>query len=74
MTSEEISKYLINKGDIDGILTIKQIGNVIHHGYLFIEDQNDYSMSKNRWQFSMQGKSLFPLDGDSLISIEYQIN
>ena len=73
MTTEEINKYLINKGDVDGVLTIKKIGNIIQHGYFYIEDQNDYSMKQNKWQLAVHGGALKPVNGDDVISIEYQI-
>jgi hypothetical protein len=74
MTAEAINDYLINKGDIDGMLIIKHVGNIIQHGYFYIEDQNDYSMKQNKWQFAVHGGSLMQLDGNNLISIEYLIN
>jgi hypothetical protein len=74
MTAEEINQYLINKGDIDGMITVKQIGNIITHGYFFMEDQSRYLIAQNKWQFSVQGKLLTMLNGEDVISIDYQIN
>lgn len=69
-----IRDYLINKGDFDGALMLKLAGSIIHYGYFFVEDQNDYSIRQNSWRFTNLNGEQFWVKGSEVVSIDYQIS